>query len=187
MIDRAAKALADGKALGWVQGRMEFGPRALGGRSILGDPRSPAMQKTLNLRVKYRESFRPFAPSVLLEDVAQWFDLDEESPYMLLVANVREERCIAMTDAAEAAVRDRQAQRAALRNSGRYPCRLFGADPDREQSDQSAVSRPDQPVSRPDRLPGRRQHELQRSRRADRLHRRTTRFAASWDRRLKRW
>jgi carbamoyltransferase len=99
MIERAAGALAEGKALGWVQGRMEFGPRALGGRSILGDPRSPAMQKTLNLRVKYRESFRPFAPSVLLEDVAEWFDLDEESPYMLLVANVREDRCIAMTDA----------------------------------------------------------------------------------------
>jgi carbamoyltransferase len=99
MLDRAAKALAEGKALGWVQGRMEFGPRALGGRSILGDPRSPAMQKTLNLRVKYRESFRPFAPSVLLEDVSEWFDLDEESPYMLLVANVREDRCIAMTEA----------------------------------------------------------------------------------------
>ncbi len=98
MIERAASALADGKALGWVQGRMEFGPRALGGRSILGDPRSPAMQKTLNLRVKYRESFRPFAPSVLIEDVSKWFELDEESPYMLLVANVREARCIAMTD-----------------------------------------------------------------------------------------
>ena len=98
MIDRAAGALAEGKALGWVQGRMEFGPRALGGRSILGDPRSPSMQKTLNLRVKYRESFRPFAPSVLLENVSEWFDLDEESPYMLLVANVRAERCIAMTE-----------------------------------------------------------------------------------------
>jgi carbamoyltransferase len=98
MIDRAAKALAEGKALGWVQGRMEFGPRALGGRSILGDPRSPAMQKTLNLRVKYRESFRPFAPSVLLEEVSEWFELDEESPYMLLVAGVRGERRIAMTE-----------------------------------------------------------------------------------------
>ena len=98
MIDRAAKALADGKALGWVQGRMEFGPRALGGRSILGDPRSPAMQKTLNLRVKYRESFRPFAPSVLREHLTEWFDLDEESPYMLLVAKVRGDRCIAMTE-----------------------------------------------------------------------------------------
>jgi carbamoyltransferase len=98
MIDTGATALAEGKALGWVQGRMEFGPRALGGRSILGDPRSPAMQKTLNLKVKYRESFRPFAPSVLLEDVSEWFELHDESPYMLLVADVRADRCFAMTD-----------------------------------------------------------------------------------------
>jgi carbamoyltransferase len=98
MIDAGATALAEGKALGWVQGRMEFGPRALGGRSILGDPRSPAMQKTLNLKVKYRESFRPFAPSVLLEDVSEWFELHDESPYMLLVADVRADRCFAMTD-----------------------------------------------------------------------------------------
>ena len=80
-----------------MQGRMEFGPRALGNRSILGDPRSPMMQKMLNLKVKYRESFRPFAPSVLREDVADWFDLDCDSPYMLLVANVRKERRRAMT------------------------------------------------------------------------------------------
>lgn len=85
---RTAQALADGKAVGWFQGRMEFGPRALGGRSILGDARSPSMQKTLNLKVKYRESFRPFAPSVLREDVADWFELDYDSPYMLLVADV---------------------------------------------------------------------------------------------------
>ena len=91
-------ALTDGKAVGWFQGRMEFGPRALGGRSILGDPRSPSMQKTLNLRVKYRESFRPFAPSVLNEDVAQWFELNNESPYMLIVANVVDGRRRAMTD-----------------------------------------------------------------------------------------
>ena len=97
MIDACAQGLADGKALGWVQGRMEFGPRALGGRSILGDPRSPSMQKTLNLRVKYRESFRPFAPSVLREDVAQWFDLDTDSPYMLLVADVAKSRRRSMT------------------------------------------------------------------------------------------
>ena len=77
-----------GKAVGWFQGRMEFGPRALGARSILGDPRSPTMQKKLNLKVKYRESFRPFAPSVLREDVADWFELDADSPYMLLVADV---------------------------------------------------------------------------------------------------
>src|SRR4051812_26279273 len=92
LIDATAQALADGKAVGWFSGRMEFGPRALGARSILGDPRSPSMQKTLNLRVKYRESFRPFAPSVLREDVADWFELDDDSPYMLLVADVNEKR-----------------------------------------------------------------------------------------------
>lgn len=88
IIEHTAQALADGKAVGWFQGRMEFGPRALGNRSILGDPRSETMQKLLNLKVKYRESFRPFAPSVLREDVAEWFDLDADSPYMLLVADV---------------------------------------------------------------------------------------------------
>lgn len=98
LIEATAQGLADGKAVGWMQGRMEFGPRALGGRSILGDPRSPAMQKTLNLKVKYRESFRPFAPSVLREDVADWFELDGDSPYMLLVADVREELRREMTD-----------------------------------------------------------------------------------------
>jgi carbamoyltransferase len=90
-------ALLDQKAVGWFQGRMEFGPRALGARSILGDPRSPTMQKTLNLRVKYRESFRPFAPAVLREDAADWFELDDDSPYMLLVADVVEHRRRAMT------------------------------------------------------------------------------------------
>ena len=88
VIAEAADALVGQKALGWFQGRMEFGPRALGNRSILGDPRSPSMQKTLNLRVKYRESFRPFAPAVLREDVSEWFELDSDSPYMLVVAGV---------------------------------------------------------------------------------------------------
>jgi carbamoyltransferase len=88
MIAATADALATSKAVGWFQGRMEFGPRALGGRSILGDARSPSMQKMLNLKVKYRESFRPFAPSVLREEVADWFELDGDSPYMLLVADV---------------------------------------------------------------------------------------------------
>ena len=97
VIADTARALADEKAVGWFQGRMEFGPRALGGRSILGDPRSPTMQKTLNLKVKYRESFRPFAPSVLREDVADWFELDGDSPYMLLVADVVERRRRQMT------------------------------------------------------------------------------------------
>jgi carbamoyltransferase len=88
LIERTAAALVEGKAVGWFQGRMEFGPRALGARSILGDARSPEMQSVLNLKVKYRESFRPFAPSVLREDVAEWFELADDSPYMLLVADV---------------------------------------------------------------------------------------------------
>jgi carbamoyltransferase len=92
MIASTVDALVDEKAVGWFQGRMEFGPRALGGRSILGDARSPTMQRTLNLKVKYRESFRPFAPSVLREAVADWFELDDDSPYMLLVADVVDER-----------------------------------------------------------------------------------------------
>jgi carbamoyltransferase len=97
IISASAQALSDTKALGWFQGRMEFGPRALGGRSILGDARSPAMQSVLNLKVKYRESFRPFAPSVLRDDVAEWFDLDYDSPYMLLVADVVKSRRKEMT------------------------------------------------------------------------------------------
>ncbi|MBT8114866.1 MAG: carbamoyltransferase [Arenicella sp.] len=98
LIDATAKCLADGKVVGWFQGRMEFGPRALGGRSILGDPRSPAMQKNLNLKIKYRESFRPFAPSILAEHVEQWFDLQGDSPYMLLVDSVSKDKRIAMTE-----------------------------------------------------------------------------------------
>ena len=89
---KVAGILADSKVVGWFQGRMEFGPRALGNRSILGDARSPAMQKMLNLKIKYRESFRPFAPSVLRDDVAEYFDLESDSPYMLIVAGVREDR-----------------------------------------------------------------------------------------------
>ncbi len=98
LVEAVAQALADGKAIGWHQGRMEFGPRALGNRSILGDPRSPTMQRILNLKVKYRESFRPFAPAVLREDVSDWFEIETDSPYMLLVANVKPERCIAMSE-----------------------------------------------------------------------------------------
>jgi carbamoyltransferase len=98
MVDLTASALASGQAVGWFQGRMEFGPRALGARSILGDARSPSMQKTLNLKVKYRESFRPFAPAVLREDVEHWFELQDDSPYMLIVADVKQEHRRAMTD-----------------------------------------------------------------------------------------
>jgi len=92
LISKTALALAEGNAVGWHQGRMEFGPRALGGRSIIADPRSPFAQKQLNLKVKFRESFRPFAPSVLREDVSDWFEMDVDSPYMLLVANVANNR-----------------------------------------------------------------------------------------------
>jgi carbamoyltransferase len=97
MITLTAQALAEGKAVGWHQGRMEFGPRALGGRSIIADPRSEAVQKQLNLKVKYRESFRPFAPSVLREDVSEWFDIQSDSPYMLLVADVAKSKQLPMT------------------------------------------------------------------------------------------
>jgi carbamoyltransferase len=91
LLDATASALADGKVVGWFQGRMEFGPRALGNRSILGDPRLPTMQKAMNLKIKFRESFRPFAPSVLREDVSEWFELDADSPYMALVVGVKPE------------------------------------------------------------------------------------------------
>jgi len=98
VIEETADQLAEGKVVGWFSGRMEFGPRALGGRSILGDPRNPAMQSVMNLKIKHRESFRPFAPSCLREDVSEYFEMDQESPYMLLVAPVKEARRIAMTD-----------------------------------------------------------------------------------------
>ena len=92
LINKTAEYLANEKAIGWFQGRMEFGPRALGGRSILGDPRSDKMQKNLNLKVKYRESFRPFAPSILREDLSEWFNLDVDSPYMLFVSDINTEK-----------------------------------------------------------------------------------------------
>ena len=96
-LERVAACLADEKVVGWFDGRMEFGPRALGARSILGDPRSPKMQAQMNVKIKFRESFRPFAPSVLRERVSDYFELDVESPYMLLVAPVRKERQIPLT------------------------------------------------------------------------------------------
>ncbi len=98
MIEEVAAALTEEKAVGWMQGRMEFGPRALGGRSIIADPRSPVMQKQLNLKVKYRESFRPFAPSVLREDVGEWFEHYTDSPYMLLVADIQSDKRCVMTE-----------------------------------------------------------------------------------------
>jgi len=98
LLDKTAIDLANEQAIGWFQGRMEFGPRALGGRSILGDPRSEKMQKNLNLKVKYRESFRPFAPSILKEDLSEWFDINVDSPYMLMVANINKDKTIKMTE-----------------------------------------------------------------------------------------
>jgi len=98
LINQTAEDLSTGKAIGWFQGRMEFGPRALGNRSILGDPRSSEMQKNLNLKVKYRESFRPFAPSILKENLTEWFNISEDSPYMLMVANINKDKTIKMTE-----------------------------------------------------------------------------------------
>jgi carbamoyltransferase len=96
--EKIADLIADGKVIGWFQGRMEFGPRALGSRTIIGDARSPEMQKTMNLKIKYRESFRPFAPSVRAENISDYFEIDRESPYMLLVANVQKNKQVAMSE-----------------------------------------------------------------------------------------
>ena len=98
LLSQTADDLSTGEAIGWFQGRMEFGPRALGNRSILGDPRSSVMQKNLNLKVKYRESFRPFAPSILKEDLTEWFDINENSPYMLMVADINKNKIIEMNE-----------------------------------------------------------------------------------------
>jgi len=98
LIDMASTNLSSGEAIGWFQGRMEFGPRALGGRSILGDPRSSETQKNLNLKVKYRESFRPFAPSILRDDLSEWFDISVDSPYMLMVSNINKDKMIEMSE-----------------------------------------------------------------------------------------
>jgi carbamoyltransferase len=98
ILEKTADDLSNSLAIGWFQGRMEFGPRALGGRSIIGDPRSSTMQKNLNLKVKYRESFRPFAPSILNEDVSDWFDIQSDSPYMLFVANIKKDKTLDMTE-----------------------------------------------------------------------------------------
>jgi len=98
LLEKTAVDLSNEEAIGWFQGRMEFGPRALGGRSILGDPRSEKMQKNLNLKVKYRESFRPFAPSILKKDLSEWFDMNVDSPYMLMVSNINKGKAIEMTE-----------------------------------------------------------------------------------------
>ena len=122
MLQRTVDSLESGDAVGWFQGRMEFGPRALGGRSILGDPRNPEMQKNLNLKIKYRESFRPFAPSVPIEDVQDYFEHDRESPYMLMVADVQPDRRRQMTERRKRAIRYRETECAALGYSCDYAC-----------------------------------------------------------------
>ena len=99
LFDYTSQYLIDEKVVGWFQGKMEFGPRALGNRSIIGDARSSKMQKIMNLKIKYRESFRPFAPSVLAEEISNWFEINRESPYMLLVADVKKEKQNLMTEA----------------------------------------------------------------------------------------
>ncbi len=166
----AARLLAEEKVVGWFQGRMEFGPRALGARSILGDPRSPRMQSQMNLKIKFRESFRPFAPSVLRERVSEFFELDADSPYMLLVAPVREGLRVPVTEAGGAFVRHREAERAALDDPGGDARGLLGARADRAARGQPALLRFDPRVRAVDRLPGRRQHLFQRARRADSVH-----------------
>ena len=160
LIDASARALADGKALGWHQGRMEFGPRALGGRSILGDPRSPTMQKTLNLRSSTANRSVRSRPPCCARTCADWFELDVDSPYMLLVADVAPGRRIAMTRSGEGAVRDRQAERSALDDPRRDARRLLGARPDGPPRHQSALSRAASAVQGADRLPGPRQHSF---------------------------
>jgi carbamoyltransferase len=142
LIEPERTALAEEKALGWFQGRMEFGPRALGGRSILGDARSPTMQSTLNLKVKYRESFRPFAPAVLREDVADYFERWRQ-PLHAAGRDVVEKRRRQMTETEQKAVRHREAERAALGHPGRDARRLFGAHPDGTRGNQPALSRAD--------------------------------------------
>src|SRR5262249_51876419 len=160
LIARAVTDLLETKALGWFQGRMEFGPRALGNRSIIADARSPSMQSVLNLKVKYRESFRPFAPAVLDQDTADWFDLDVRSPYMLLVAGVLERRRHAMTAAQQAlfGIDKLNVPRSEV------PRRLLGARPDGASGNQSAVSCAVVGLQGKDRMPGPGQYELQRPR-----------------------
>ena len=170
LLDRTAAALAGGRAVGWFQGRMEFGPRALGNRSILADPRNPEMQKILNLKVKYRESFRPFAPAVLAEDVQDWFELDRPSPYMLLVADVAERHRIDTDAAQRKASPGWKAQHAAFADPGNHARRLLCTGADGASRHEPTVSCVASRIQAANRLPRPGQHQLQRARRADRLH-----------------
>ena len=163
--------LADEKIVGWFNGRMEFGPRALGARSILGDPRSPRMQAEMNIKIKFREGFRPFAPSVLRERVADYFELDCDSPYMLLVAPVKKERQIPMTDGAAASSGASTSSTCARSDIPAvthidYSARVQTVSRDANPDYYDLI----RAFERADRLPGPREHVVQRARRADRLH-----------------
>ncbi len=166
---RVAEILANGAIVGWFSGRMEFGPRALGSRSILGDPRNPRMQTDMNVKIKFREGFRPFAPSVLRERVADWFEMDGDSPYMLLVAPVKRERQIPMTREQDeslwgiAKLNILRSDIPAVTHID-YSARVT----DRDGGDEPRVPRPYQGVRVTDRMPGDDQHLVQRTRRAHR-------------------
>ena len=148
LADRIAALMAQEKVVGLFQGRMEFGPRALGGRSIIGDARSPKMQSVMNLKIKFRESFRPFAPAVLREHVHEWFELDGESPYMLLVADVQPSQRLPVAAGNRESLGHREAERPALDRAGDHPRRLLGAHPDGAARGQPALLRHHQGVLR---------------------------------------
>ena len=180
LLEASAGALSEGKALGWFQGRMEFGPRALGARSILGDARSPSMQKQLNLKVKYRESFRPFAPAVLAEDARQVLRHRLREP--VHAAGGRRQRAAPHRDerGGGGAVRDRQAEHPPIRHPCCHSRGLLRTHSDGAQGNESALPFLDREIQGKDELSGGGQHQLQRARRADRRLARRTPSAASW-------
>ena len=170
LADEVAALLADEKVVGLLLGRMEFGPRALGGRSIIGDARSPKMQSVMNLKIKFRESFRPFAPAVLREHVHEWFELDGDSPYMLLVADVKREQRLPVPPDATAlwGIDQLNVPRSTVPAITHvdYSARIQTVRRDTNPT----LLRHHRGVLPPDRLPGDRQHLVQRPRRADRVH-----------------
>ena len=166
LLPLVAKEISEGQVIGWFSDAMEFGPRALGARSILADPRSPHMQTTLNLKVKQRESFRPFAPAVLKERAADWFELESESPYMMLVATVaNHQRTTTPADKAAFGIEQLKQTRSTI--PCRYPCRLFGQGANRRRRYQPTISSITNRVRGHHRLPGTHQHVIQCSGRAD--------------------
>ena len=140
LLDRVASDLASQKVIGWHQGRLEFGPRSLGNRSIIADARSKIMQSTLNLKIKYRESFRPFAPSILREKLSNWYDIDVDSPYMLLVAPVKKDKQYAMSKSDQAlfGIDKLNVSRSEIHRC--YPCRLFSKNSNGSQTNKPTFS-----------------------------------------------